>query len=423
MGLCTPADCCDGSDERPGLCRNTCLDAGAAARAELKQSAATAARGEQLREAYASAWAQRHSQWASEKKQLEADVAQKSKLVSYWQGAPTGGSFNLHEALLTIKTTGHRTDCTAGKKTAIEAEEQLEREREAAARAAREALDAAAAAVSAPDEGAAAAAPAPGPEEAGVGHGAAKQLGGSVENARAAEDAQSGPDAAVPAELHQERAPAHVWEEAHPAASPQQEAEPLAAPLPAPLQAAGDGADAGPAEVEGLAGGEGEAELDEESAEERGKRIAAQWTHDPEAVGEVAEVRAPSCICGAALCRAGGNPSSCVWHVQEQEAEAAAGAALAQPPAAAGEAGEVPQAKTGLSCSALSPPLCLLCVPAMHGMPAAASSSAFHGGARSVGQPARGAGTGCGLHQGRTDAGPAAATGERHVCQASGRND
>lgn len=91
MGLCTPADCCDGSDERPGLCRNTCLEAGAAARAELKQSAATAARGEQLREAYASAWALRHSQWASEKKQLEAVVAQKSKLVSYWQGAPPGG--------------------------------------------------------------------------------------------------------------------------------------------------------------------------------------------------------------------------------------------------------------------------------------------------------------------------------------------
>lgn len=90
-GLFTPADCCDGSDERPGLCRNTCLEAGAAARAELKQSAATAAHGEQLREAYASAWALRRSQWAGEKKQLEADVAQKSKLVSYWQGAAPAG--------------------------------------------------------------------------------------------------------------------------------------------------------------------------------------------------------------------------------------------------------------------------------------------------------------------------------------------
>ena len=82
-------------------------------------------------------------------------------------------------------------------------------------------------------------------------------------------------------------------EEAQPAASLQQEAEPAAA-APLPAQAAGEGADAGPVEAEGVADGEGEDELDEESAEERGKRVAAQWTHDPEAAGEVAEVRALS---------------------------------------------------------------------------------------------------------------------------------
>ncbi|KAK9822678.1 hypothetical protein WJX81_008213 [Elliptochloris bilobata] len=118
-------DCCDGTDERDGLCRNTCLEAGAAARAELQQWAATAAQGEQLREAYAKAWAQREVQWTSELKQLEADVAQKSKLVSYWQG----------------------------KKTAVETEERLEREGAEAARAAHEAVAAAAAAASNLTEG------------------------------------------------------------------------------------------------------------------------------------------------------------------------------------------------------------------------------------------------------------------------------
>ena len=88
----------------------------------------------------------------------------------------------------------------------------------------------------------------------------------------------------------QESAPAHVWEEAQPAASHEKETEPAA-----PLQAAGEGADAGPVEAEALAEGDVGDELDEESAEERGKRIAARWTHDPEAVGEVAEVRALCC--------------------------------------------------------------------------------------------------------------------------------
>ena len=92
----------------------------------------------------------------------------------------------------------------------------------------------------------------------------------------------------------QDRAPAHVWEEAQPAALPQHEAEPAAAPSQAHSQAVVTGANAGPAESEGVADGNGEDELGEEGAEERGKRIAAQWTHDPEAVGELAEVRAPS---------------------------------------------------------------------------------------------------------------------------------
>lgn len=80
-------DCCDGSDERPGLCPVTCLEAGAAARTELKQRAMLAAEGEQLREAYVQAWGQRQAQWSAEAKQLEAEIALKQKQLNYWQGA------------------------------------------------------------------------------------------------------------------------------------------------------------------------------------------------------------------------------------------------------------------------------------------------------------------------------------------------
>ncbi len=81
------ADCCDGSDERAGLCRNTCVEAGAAARAQLKQRAAAAAEGGEARKAYAQTWSVQEAQWRAELKRLEADIAQKQKHVSYWQGA------------------------------------------------------------------------------------------------------------------------------------------------------------------------------------------------------------------------------------------------------------------------------------------------------------------------------------------------
>ena len=98
---------------------------------------------------------------------------------------------------------------------------------------------------------------------------------------------------------------------------------------------------------------------------------------------------------------------------------AAAGAGVSQPSAAAGEAEEVPQARTGLpwllSLFFAAPP-CTKCLPQD-------LEVVWHRRARSVGQPARGAGAGCGVHQGRKDAGAAAATGQRHIRQAPGRPD
>ena len=71
--------------------------------------------------------------------------------------------------------------------------------------------------------------------------------------------------------------------------------EPAPMPSEAITSVEAEGASAEVAQSEAPAA-EGHGELDDESAEERGKRIAAQWTHDPEAVGEVAEVRSQPCI-------------------------------------------------------------------------------------------------------------------------------
>lgn len=42
------ADCCDGSDEAPGLCKNACIEKGAAAREALRQAAKDAGAGNKV---------------------------------------------------------------------------------------------------------------------------------------------------------------------------------------------------------------------------------------------------------------------------------------------------------------------------------------------------------------------------------------
>lgn len=44
-------------------------------------------RGGEARKAYAQTWSVQEAQWRAELKRLEADIAQKQKHVSYWQGA------------------------------------------------------------------------------------------------------------------------------------------------------------------------------------------------------------------------------------------------------------------------------------------------------------------------------------------------
>ena len=43
-----PADCCDGSDEAPGVCKNTCVEKGAAAREALRTAAKQAGAGNKV---------------------------------------------------------------------------------------------------------------------------------------------------------------------------------------------------------------------------------------------------------------------------------------------------------------------------------------------------------------------------------------
>lgn len=171
----------------------------------------------------------------------------------------------------------------------MEVEERLERERAEAARKAREAVEAAAAAASNLTEGSSPADPLPDETselnhaEAGVhDEGPAQPDAESAEGAVAEHAGTPGHGAE---ELDTE--PPHAADEAAPAAI--------------------DSSGHGPAE-DGTQPAEGSADESEESAEERGKRIAAQWTHDPEAVGEVAEVclgfivQAFTLVCGMQSC-------------------------------------------------------------------------------------------------------------------------
>ncbi len=303
------ADCCDGSDERAGLCRNTCVEAGAAARAQLKQRAAAAAEGGKIRTAYAQTWSVQEAAWRAELKRLEADIAQKQKHVSYWQGArppqaPASGRVWCRVRAVHQLSAG-RLDgpVGAGKKQAVEAEEALEREREQAARAAQEAAAAALAAASNLTGGAAAPAP---------------SAGEAPQHERAGEPA--GSEGQVPEGAMHADGP---HGEAGADGSPSLE-EPEGQGDTAPPEASVEEVDATPADAEAANGqqqpvehappeaagdehppGEHAEEPDEESAEERGKRVAAQWTHDPEAIGEVAEVRcqAPAAVRGVQVAR------------------------------------------------------------------------------------------------------------------------
>ena len=85
------ADCCDGSDEQPGVCKNTCSEAGAAARAALKERAEAEAAGSKLREAYFTQASEMMTKWAAEEAQLAKSIADQKVLTDKWKGEPLLG--------------------------------------------------------------------------------------------------------------------------------------------------------------------------------------------------------------------------------------------------------------------------------------------------------------------------------------------
>ncbi len=80
------ADCCDGSDESSGKCSNTCAQAGAAARAELKAKAAREAAGAKVKEGYVQKAQEDKQRWQAEAAKLSQEIAQQQKLVDQWKG-------------------------------------------------------------------------------------------------------------------------------------------------------------------------------------------------------------------------------------------------------------------------------------------------------------------------------------------------
>ena len=80
------ADCCDGSDESSGRCSNTCAQAGAAARAELKAKAAREAAGAKVKEGYVQQAKEDKQRWQEEAATLTQQIAQQQKLVDQWKG-------------------------------------------------------------------------------------------------------------------------------------------------------------------------------------------------------------------------------------------------------------------------------------------------------------------------------------------------
>ncbi len=80
-------DCCDGSDEGPGLCKNTCAEAGAAALAALRERAAAEAAGAAVRAGYLQQAAESLRSWAEQDAQLTADISQAKRATETWRGA------------------------------------------------------------------------------------------------------------------------------------------------------------------------------------------------------------------------------------------------------------------------------------------------------------------------------------------------
>ena len=68
---------------------NACSEAGAAARAELRQRAEAEAAGAAAREAYVSRARETTEAWAAEDAQLARDIAAQKRLTSAWQGETT----------------------------------------------------------------------------------------------------------------------------------------------------------------------------------------------------------------------------------------------------------------------------------------------------------------------------------------------
>ena len=69
---------------------NTCLEAGAAARAELKAKAAAAAAGAKVREGYVKRAAGSRVDWAARLKHMQADITAQQKVVDGAKGRPAG---------------------------------------------------------------------------------------------------------------------------------------------------------------------------------------------------------------------------------------------------------------------------------------------------------------------------------------------
>ncbi|CAL8469590.1 g9131 [Coccomyxa elongata] len=81
----TFCDCCDGSDEQPGVCKNTCAEAGAAARAALKERAEAEAAGALLKEKYLAQAQETRATWAQEEARLAKSIAEQQGLVDRWK--------------------------------------------------------------------------------------------------------------------------------------------------------------------------------------------------------------------------------------------------------------------------------------------------------------------------------------------------
>ena len=102
--VCCLADCCDGSDESSGKCGNTCAQAGAAARAELKAKAAREAAGAKVKEGYMKQAQEDKRGWQDEAQKLTQQIVQKQKLVDQWKGAHSQDTllFPRHRTLCSV---------------------------------------------------------------------------------------------------------------------------------------------------------------------------------------------------------------------------------------------------------------------------------------------------------------------------------